>query len=201
MLTSHFRQPETTSDTSLLPRCAPDQTGDSHCPLRLGSSPATSAPPGITRAASKRARTTITERYPERRPRLFTYPATTPPRAVQLQRNTQLTVFNFTRSLQFANPDKRSAASSADRPPPGNPAGCFPRRQRGRPTRRCERGAVREPAGAWPGPRPGTLPRLRGACRAASPARGGGRVRRRGRLSAAGPRPRGAGAAVRRRPG
>jgi hypothetical protein len=31
---------------------------------------------------------------------LFTYPATSPPRAVQLQRKTQLTVFKFTRSLQ-----------------------------------------------------------------------------------------------------
>jgi hypothetical protein len=47
-----------------------------------------------------RTRTAITERYPEHRPGLFTYPATTPPRAVQLQRNAQLTVFKFTRSLQ-----------------------------------------------------------------------------------------------------
>jgi hypothetical protein len=34
-----------------------------------------------------------------RRPELFTYPATSPPRAVQLQRNAQLTVFKFMRSL------------------------------------------------------------------------------------------------------
>ena len=33
------------------------------------------------------AKTTITEHYPERRPGLLTYPATRPPRAVQLQRN------------------------------------------------------------------------------------------------------------------
>jgi hypothetical protein len=55
---------------------------------------------GIPLSAGIRIRTAITERYPEYHPELFTNPATMPPRAVQLQRNTQLTVFKFTRSLQ-----------------------------------------------------------------------------------------------------
>jgi hypothetical protein len=57
-------------------------------------------PPWSHPRSLERARTTITERYPKRRPELFTYPATSPPKAVQQQRNTQLTVFEFTRSLQ-----------------------------------------------------------------------------------------------------
>jgi hypothetical protein len=39
---------------------------------------------------------------PRRHQGPFTYPTTRPPRAVQLQRNAQLTVFKFTRSLQVS---------------------------------------------------------------------------------------------------
>ena len=47
-------------------------------------------------------------------PGLFTYPATSPPRAVQLQRNTQLTVFKFTRSLHGSRGTRVPGRSQAN---------------------------------------------------------------------------------------
>ena len=68
--------------------------------------------PRASRADSKEQRLTQRVR-PSSRPAQFTYPSTSPPRAVQLQRNAQLTVFKFTRSLQVRL--SRAGASAAGR--------------------------------------------------------------------------------------
>ncbi len=93
ILTSQVRQLEAVVGTALL-RTGPD----GRLALTAYGQPfARDVRPALeSLARSRRARTTITKRYPEHRPELFTYPATSPLRAVQLQRNTQLTVFIFT---------------------------------------------------------------------------------------------------------
>ena len=84
-LTSQIRQLEIAVGTALL-RAGPDGrltlTAHGHLFAR-------DVRPALeSLAQSRKSKDDITERYPERRPGLFTYPATSPPRAVQLQRNT-----------------------------------------------------------------------------------------------------------------
>jgi hypothetical protein len=111
-LTSQIRQLEIAVGTALL-RAGPDGrltlTAHGHLFAR-------DVRPALeSLAQSRKSKDDITERYPERRPGLFTYPATSPPRAVQLQRNTSSRCSSSRDPYRLANPAKRPA-DPADRP-------------------------------------------------------------------------------------
>ena len=93
ILTSQVRQLETTVGTALL-RAGPDGR------LTLtayGERFARDVRPALeSLAQSRKSKSDNHGTLSRPPPGLFTYPATRPPRAVQLQRNTQLTVFKFT---------------------------------------------------------------------------------------------------------
>jgi hypothetical protein len=91
-------RPASSRPPSAPPSCAPDQTGEEL--TAYGQLLARDVRPALeSLAQSRKSKDDNHGTLSRAPPGLFTYPATNPPRAVQLQRNAQLTVFKFARSL------------------------------------------------------------------------------------------------------